>query len=123
MKCPNCGKELPEHETSDFSSCDGIPDICRYCGYDFMIGRVTEGGIELAKTKGNYEEKMVMSIEDKGKLLKEWNELYDSIFPPLKKKYDEISKVFVDWNVGKINTETAIKRVNALVVSYEKEGK
>jgi len=47
-------------------------------------------------------------------LLKEWNELYDSVFPPLKRKYDEVCKVFAAWNVGKIDTETAIKRFKRL---------
>lgn len=56
-------------------------------------------------------------------LLKEWTELYDSAFPPLKQKYDATCKVFADWNVRKIDTETAIKRFKALMEDVEAETK
>jgi hypothetical protein len=48
-------------------------------------------------------------------LLKEWNKLYDSIFPALKRKYESVRQVFADWNIGKIDTETAIKRFKTLM--------
>ena len=48
-------------------------------------------------------------------LLKEWNKLYDSAFPALKRKHETVRQVFADWNVSKIDTETAIKRFKTLM--------
>lgn len=48
-------------------------------------------------------------------LLKEWNALYGLVFPPLKQKYEKLCKIFAEWNVSKIDTETAIKRFKALI--------
>lgn len=54
-------------------------------------------------------------------LLKEWTELYDLVFPPLKQKYEMMCKVFAEWNIGKIKTETAIRKLKLLVKKWEKE--
>jgi acetyltransferase-like isoleucine patch superfamily enzyme len=35
-KCPKCGKEIPEVDmTGKFSSCEGIFDLCPFCGCDY----------------------------------------------------------------------------------------
>jgi hypothetical protein len=34
-KCPKCGRELPDLvPLGEFSCCDGVPDICPFCGCD-----------------------------------------------------------------------------------------
>ena len=35
IKCPKCGKELPDLvPLGEFSCCDGVPDICPFCHCD-----------------------------------------------------------------------------------------
>jgi len=35
MRCPGCGKEIPDLDyTGEFSCCDGVPDLCPLCGCD-----------------------------------------------------------------------------------------
>lgn len=58
---------------------------------------------------------MIMVKKSEEKLLKEWNRLYDSAFPSLKRKYDEVCELFTDWNIRKIDTETAIRKLNLMV--------
>lgn len=65
-----------------------------------------------------------MRIQNKGdtmkekteeELLKEFNELYAQTFLPVKKKYEDISEIFLLWNTRKIDTRMAIERLNKAV--------
>jgi len=35
MRCPSCGKDIPDHvDDITFTCCDSVPDICPHCGCD-----------------------------------------------------------------------------------------
>lgn len=54
-------------------------------------------------------------MKNEEELLKEWNALYDLVVSPLKQKYGKVCKVFAEWNVRKIDTETAIRKLKLMV--------
>ena len=64
---------------------------------------------------------MNMRKKTEEQLVKEWDELYDKVFPPIRKKHDIICEIFGQWNVYKIGTETAIRKLKALVKKWDKE--
>jgi len=72
MKCPQCGKEIPNQILDSkivvrqewMPLCDGVPDLCPFCGYDLWlrpkvktyIGDTTKNRVEeTLKEKGDDE--------------------------------------------------------------------